>query len=118
MNEGMSTRMSIVPVVRMLVMLVPAMAAPALGQEMRERDLFVSYGCYQCHGFEGQGGAASRIAPSPYPYEAFAALVRRPANEMPAYPPSALSDEQLRAIYRYVRSVSEPAPLEDLPLLR
>jgi len=103
-------------VLRMLALLVPATLVS--GQEPGDRELFVAYGCYQCHGFEGQGGAALRIAPSQYPFEAFAALVRRPANEMPAYAPSALSDEQLRAIYRYVRSVPEPPPLESLPLLR
>ena len=83
-----------------------------------ERELYVRNGCYQCHGYEGQGGAAPRIAPSAYPFEAFAALVRRPPNEMPAYAPAVLSDEQLNAIYRYVRSVAEPPPLQELPLLR
>ena len=40
------------------------------------------------------------------------------ANEMPAYAPSVLSDADLQAIYRYVRSVPEPAPLADIPALR
>lgn len=90
----------------------------AFAQSSAERALFVAYGCYLCHGLEGQGGAALRIAPSPYPFEAFAGLVRRPPNEMPAYPPGLLSDEDLRAIYRYVRSIAEPPPLDELPLLR
>jgi len=119
MNRCISNRIFETPVLRMLALLVPAtLAAPASGQESGDREMFVTYGCYQCHGFEGQGGAALRIAPSPYPFEAFAALVRRPANEMPAYPPGALPDEQLRAIYRYVRSIPEPPPLDSLPLLR
>ena len=101
------------------VLVLAASSAPAAhAQETSERELFVAYGCYQCHGFEGQGGAALRIAPSPYPFEAFAAFVRRPSNEMPAYPSSELTDQDLRAIYRYVRSVPEPPPLESLPLLR
>jgi mono/diheme cytochrome c family protein len=119
MNKSVYSRKSVARLLRTLAMCLPAiLAAPVLGQEAGERELFVAYGCYQCHGYDGQGGAALRIAPSPYPFEAFAALVRRPVNEMPAYPPSALSDEQLRAIYRYVRSVPEPPPLESLPLLR
>src|SRR6516164_322503 len=77
--------------------LVSAAPAPA------DRELFVRYGCYQCHGYEGQGGEALRIAPSPYPFEAFAAKVRKPANEMPAYAPDVLSDADLQALYRYVR---------------
>ena len=84
----------------------------------RGRELFDANGCYQCHGYAGQGGAALRIAPSPYPFAAFAQLVRRPANEMPAYAPSVLSDADLQAIYRYVRSLPEPAPLADIPALR
>ena len=80
-------------------------AAPAAA----DRDLFVRYGCYQCHGYEGQGGEALRIAPSPYPFEVFAAKVRKPANEMPAYAPEVLSDADLQALYRYVRAVPEPS---------
>jgi mono/diheme cytochrome c family protein len=79
-----------------------------------DRELFVRYGCYQCHGYEGQGGDGLRIAPSPYPFEAFAAKVRKPANEMPAYAPEVLSDADLQALYRYVRAIPEPPA--DLPL--
>ena len=81
--------------------------APA-GNAANGRKLFVSFGCYQCHGYEGQGGEALRIAPSPYPFDAFAAKVRKPANEMPAYAPEVLSDADLQALYRYVRAISEP----------
>ena len=95
-----------------------ALAAPlAAAQESEDRDRYVAYGCFQCHGYEGQGGAALRIAPSLYPFEAFAAFVRRPANEMPAYPPAQLSDEDLQAIYRYVRSIPSPRPAADIALL-
>jgi mono/diheme cytochrome c family protein len=93
-----------------LVALTLASAAPAPA----DRELFVRYGCYQCHGYEGQGGEALRIAPSPYPFDAFAAKVRKPANEMPAYAPEVLSDADLQALYRYVRAIPEPAA--DLPL--
>jgi mono/diheme cytochrome c family protein len=89
-----------------LASVVPVLtsAAPAAA----DRELFVRYGCYQCHGYEGQGGEALRIAPSPYPFDAFAAKVRKPANEMPAYAPEVLSDADLQALYRYVRAISEP----------
>jgi mono/diheme cytochrome c family protein len=76
--------------------------------------LFATYGCWQCHGYEGQGGAATRVAPSAYPYEAFARIVRRPPNEMPAYAPSVLSDETLREIYAYVMSIPEQRRLEEI----
>jgi mono/diheme cytochrome c family protein len=39
--------------------------APA-GNAANGRKLFVSFGCYQCHGYEAQGGAAGpRLAPRP-----------------------------------------------------
>jgi ubiquinol-cytochrome c reductase cytochrome c subunit len=88
--------------------LANAQPAPA------DRALFVRYGCYQCHGYEGQGGEALRIAPSPYPFDAFAVRVRKPANEMPAYAPEVLSDTDLQALYRYVRAIAEPPG--DFPL--
>ncbi len=86
------------------------------GDDVREgRALYVSQQCWQCHGHEGQGGVAgNRIAPTRYPYEAFARLVRF-TNLMPAYSPKVLSDKQLRLIYAYVRSIPEPPPLEEIP---
>ena len=69
--------------------------------------LFESKGCYQCHGYVGQGGLAGpRLAPEPIPIEAFKAIVRKPPNVMPAYSPNVLSDEELQAIYRFVASLN------------
>jgi len=81
------------------------------------RALYVAQQCWQCHGFEGQGGAAVRIAPTLYPFEVFAQRVRH-TDLMPAYSPNVLSDEQLRKIYEFVRSVPEPPAVEDIPELR
>ena len=81
------------------------------------RALYESHQCWQCHGYEGQGGAAGvRIAPTLYPIEAFSRLVRHTII-MPAYSPNVLSDEQLRLIYAYVRSIPEPPPLDEIPEL-
>ena len=58
------------------------------------RTVYVENGCHQCHGYDGQGGVAGpRVAPTPYPFEAFAALVRKPGNVMPAYAASVLDDD-------------------------
>ena len=73
-----------------------------------ERSPYVANGCYQCHGYAGQGGAGARLARTAYSFEAFAALVRRPAYEMPAYAPEVLDDPTLRSIYDYLRSFPEP----------
>jgi mono/diheme cytochrome c family protein len=73
-----------------------------------QRSPYVANGCYQCHGYAGQGGAGARLARTAYSFEAFAALVRRPANEMPAYAPQSLDDRKLKSIYDYLRSLPEP----------
>jgi mono/diheme cytochrome c family protein len=80
------------------------------------RELYMANQCWQCHGTEGQGGAAVRIAPTLYPFEAFSQFVRH-SNLMPAYSPNVLSDEQLRQIFEYVRTMPEPPELDDIPEL-
>lgn len=94
--------------------------APTLAQDSGQgRELFVTYGCFQCHGYEGQGSVAGpRVAPTLLPYAAFDVLVRRPANLMPAYAPSVLSDDELQEIFEFVGSIEEPPALEDIPELQ
>ena len=78
---------------------------------------FVSYGCYQCHGYSGHGGSSGPRLSADMPYEGFRQIVRFPYGVMPAYPRELLSDEALRAIYSYIQS-QRPAPdSKDLPLL-
>ena len=46
--------------------------------------LFSKYGCYQCHGTQGQGTTAgARLAPKPIALAALIAYVRKPAGQMP-----------------------------------
>ena len=80
------------------------------------RALYTANQCWQCHGHEGQGGAAVRIAPTLYPFVAFAQFVRH-GNLMPAYSPNVLSDEHLRQIWEFVRNIPEPPAVEDIPEL-
>ena len=85
--------------------------------DMDGRSLYVRYQCWQCHGYEGQGGAAPRVATSQYPFDAFARFVRYP-NEMPAYTQELLSDEQLREIFKFLTSIPVPPEVDDIPALR
>jgi mono/diheme cytochrome c family protein len=80
------------------------------------RALYTANQCWQCHGHEGQGGAAVRIAPTLYPFVAFAQFVRH-GNLMPAYSPNVLSDEDLQQIWEFVRNIPEPPAVEDIPEL-
>src|SRR5262245_59211295 len=86
----------------------PAAQAPA-GNAMNGRKLFVSFGCYQCHGYEAQGGSAGpRLAPRPIANAAFLKYVRQPTNQMPPFTSKVVSDAELTDIYAFLRSV--PAP--------
>ena len=87
-------------------------AAPPSGDAINGERIYMAVGCYLCHGTVGQGGRPSgpHLAPKPIPYEAFARLVRRPANAMPPYTTVVLSDRDLGDIYAYLITIP---PLPD-----
>lgn len=80
------------------------------------RDL-VENGCWQCHGFQGQGMAGPALAPNPLPYTAFSAYVRKPAGVMPAFSPNVLSDERLQRIHKYLSSIPEAPDPDSIDLI-
>jgi mono/diheme cytochrome c family protein len=94
----------------------------AAGDAGNGKRLYVTVGCYQCHGRVGQGGAftgpAPVIAKTALPVEAFIAFIREPADNMPAYPASVLPDNGAADIYAYLQSVPGPRPVRDVPLLQ
>jgi len=106
------------PVPALAAALSFATAAAAEPSATNGRVLFAKVGCYQCHGYQGQGGAAGpRIAPDPRPFDALAAFVRTTSGEMPPYSQTLLSDQDLADIYAYLQSVPRPPPVGSLPLL-
>ena len=101
-----------------LLGLLAVLSGPAAAQNETARTAYEAFGCYQCHGYSGQGGAAGpQLAPEPLPYNAFAEIVRRPPDRMPAYSPNVLNDETLELIYEYVESIERPPALDDIPFL-
>jgi mono/diheme cytochrome c family protein len=81
--------------------------------------LFVRNGCYQCHGYVGQGGAAgARLAQTKLPLAGFTAFVRNPPpSGMPPYRAKVMSDQELADVWSYIKSIPEPKPVKDIPLL-
>ena len=82
------------------------------------KKLFVSDGCYQCHGYEAQGSNATgpRLGPRPIAYAAFSRYVRQPTGQMPPYTTKVVSDADLTNIYAFVSS--RLAPAANIPLLK
>jgi ubiquinol-cytochrome c reductase cytochrome c subunit len=82
--------------------------------------LFVKNGCWQCHGFMGQGGgvAGPKLAPDPMPLEAMNNFVRNSNRGMPPYREAVLSNEDLAAIHAYLSSIPKAADPKSIPLLK
>ena len=85
-----------------------AVAPRGVAEEVeRGRQLYMANGCFSCHGTVGQGGersAGPKIAPEPYPFEAFRVFVRTPRDAMPRMDAKHISDDQLRDIHGYLAS--------------
>ena len=95
----------------------PQPAAPT-GNAVEGKKLYVSYGCYQCHGHEAQGSNATgpRLGPRPIAFAAFSRYVRQPTGQMPPYTTKVASDADLANIYAFVQA--RPAPATNIPLLK
>jgi ubiquinol-cytochrome c reductase cytochrome c subunit len=93
---------------------VPAVSASA----EKGKAAFVQHGCWQCHGFQGQGGIAGpKLAPDPLPIEAFTAFVRTTDRAMPPYKESVLLNEELADIHAWLQSIPKTADYKSIPLL-
>ena len=98
---------------------VPGLAS-AQADAQRGFQLFMSVGCYECHGTVGQGGgiAGPRIAPDPPSADRLLAIVRKPLKEMPPYNARVLSDADVQAIHAYLASIKPPPPIDSLAALK
>lgn len=80
--------------------------------------IFLKDGCYECHGYAGQGSVAgARLAPPVLDAQGMIRYVRRPAGAMPAFTDKVLTDEEVKDIYAYLKSLPPPKPVKDIPLL-
>ena len=77
------------------------------------------YGCYQCHGTEGQGSAITgpKLAPDPLPYEALSAFIRTSNGAMPPFREQILPNGDLEDIYAYLKSIPPAKDWKTIPLL-
>jgi mono/diheme cytochrome c family protein len=102
-----------------VVFAIALFAQTKSGDTTNGKRLFERNGCYQCHGYVGQGGlAGARLAQTKLPLAAFTAYVRNPASGgMPPFRAKVMSDQELADVYAYIKTFPEPKPAKDIPLL-
>jgi mono/diheme cytochrome c family protein len=86
----------------------------------RGKRLYATYGCYECHGYRGQGSTAAgpRIAPAPIPIDAFVAYLRHPSGEMPPYTEHVISNVELADIRAFLVTIPTAPNPSEIPLLK
>jgi mono/diheme cytochrome c family protein len=96
-----------------------SLVALAQGNVDNGKRLFLKNGCYECHGYGGQGGAAgARHAQTKLSLPAFTAFVRNPApGGMPPYRVKIMTGQELADVYAYIKTFPEPTPVNSIPLL-
>jgi len=79
---------------------------------------FLQHGCWQCHGYQGQGGiAGAKLAPNPIPFDTLSNFVRTTNRAMPPFRKEILSDDDLADIYAYLQSIPKEPDPSSIPLL-
>src|SRR5215203_7107978 len=95
----------------------PVLAADAA----KGKAAFMKYGCWQCHGTEGQGSAITSagkvLAPDPMPLETFVAFVRSTNRAMPPYSEKVLPNEDLADMHAYLSTIPKAKDYKTIPLL-
>ena len=91
------------------------------GDAANGKRVYLSDGCFTCHGRVGQGGAMNYPAPAiaqlEMPVESFVAFLREAPRDMPTYSVAVLSDKDAGDIYAFLRSLPGRKPVKDFPLL-
>jgi mono/diheme cytochrome c family protein len=91
-------------------------AAPS-GSVDSGKKQFLRAGCWECHGYAGQGGRdGARLADTALSVAQLTRYVRKPTGAMPAYIDKVLSDQELADIWAYVKTLPVKQA-KDIPLL-
>ena len=106
----------------------PAPTSPVTGTAVTGKGLYYSYGCYACHGYNGETGARAFVERWGHlaTEQDFLAFLRGRTNVAPVVPSTAMpnfsegtmSDKKAKDIYAYIRTFKSSAPdLKDIPTL-
>ena len=101
--------------------LAPAkLELPPTANAPNGQKLYTKYGCYECHGLEGQGSAqtgGSRLGPVQIPFGSFVTYVRQPSGQMPPYTKKAISDTELADVYAFLKARPEAPASKGIAIL-
>jgi mono/diheme cytochrome c family protein len=86
------------------------------GNAENGKRVFATHYCYACHGTEGQGGAGPRLVARATP-DALIRYVRKPTGVITAYTSKSMSDQDLRDIHAYLRSIPPSPSAKTIPML-
>ena len=97
---------------------IPGMSQTPAGDAANGKRLFLRDGCYECHGYAGQGGRdGARIATIGLNAQGLIRYVRAPAGAMPAYTDKVITDKELTDIHAYLQTMPKAKAAKDIPLL-
>jgi mono/diheme cytochrome c family protein len=105
-----------------------APTSPVSGNAVSGKALYYSYGCYACHGYNGETGARPFVGRwgNLATEEGFITFLRGRANvaplvpstSMPSFSGDSLPDKKAKDIYAYIRTFKSSAPeLKEIPTL-
>jgi len=106
----------------------PPPTSPVSGNATSGKGLYYTYGCYACHGYNGETGARPFVGRwgNLATEQGFITFLRGRANVAPVTPSTSmpnfgeadLPDKQAKDIYAYIRTFKSSAPeLKDIPAL-
>ena len=89
------------------------------GDAVNGKRLFMTVGCYQCHGTTGAGGglAGPKLAPNPLPFVGVRAKLRTASGRMPVFSEAVLKDTEIADIYAYLQSIPNGKSAREIELL-
>jgi mono/diheme cytochrome c family protein len=98
---------------------VAAGQAAGGGDAANGKRLFMTYGCYECHGTTGAGGgvAGPKLAPDPLPFPGVKAKLRTASGRMPVFSEAVLKDAEIVDIYAYLQSIPAGRSAKEIDLL-
>lgn len=101
--EGRSDGLAKLVTLLLLALLLVG-GARAQAPDPHDQESWISSSCAGCHGNTAMGGMGPPLAQTGLPYERFAHLVRHGKGMMPATRPAELPDDEMQAVYAFVKS--------------